>query len=60
MSFMMFNYVQIKCNDCQNISDFNPGLQEDPIECQHCKKEREIKKEIANAKRRTKNTKKVQ
>ena len=62
MKFMLFNFVQIRCKVCDSISNFNPGIQTQPIECPTCKEIKE-KEEIANAKpkrkRSPKNSKEV-
>ena len=65
--FISFNYVQIKCNDCGTVTNFEPGKEYETIECQLCKTSREIKeikeKEALNAKpkpkRSTKSPKKI-
>jgi hypothetical protein len=56
---MLYNFVQIKCEECSETSSFLPGKNYDRIECPICKKEKEEKANESKRKRSTKSTKKV-
>ena len=55
--FISFNYIQIKCNECNTTSHFNPG-QYSIIECPICKA-KEQKNGKPKPKRSTKSNKKI-
>lgn len=59
MKFVSFNYVQIKCSDCNTTTNFNPGEYTEPIECPVCKEEKE-KLDVIKQRRSRKSTKKIQ
>ena len=44
--FMLFNYVQIKCDECKTTSHFAPGKKYNIIECPVCKAELENKEKV--------------
>jgi hypothetical protein len=57
--FTLFNYIQIKCEDCKEYSSFNPGKKYESIECPICKEKKEKENAKQTRKRSRKSTKEV-